>query len=302
MMPMAADYNGTTYRLCSEGSSRNRFTVTAVFKSNELTIFCYDRGLAPLRQWGANKYVYMYIFDEKNTELLLRSITISGADPVTELKNRFAGTAACAQLREHCRKHGISYRFDNMSVYSKDDDRLVREDRPSEVATFVSLQHAYDIEMEYRTHPAPRSTYQGPYQGLSGKAFLTAYFKDHGVTDEEIEWYGRWGCFPGDSLLANAKGLMYAEQRTKNIIEYRSATVEDVHRNRCSPPWEWRYAKDFQKVLYLECIPRSTPVKSGIYQCCYEDRWYYYGIAKEETPITEDMRQRGSWFVYTWSD
>ncbi len=301
-MSEAMNYHEITIKLCDEGSSRNHFTVTASFDKNRLTIKGHDFGLAPLRKWGANEYVYRYSFDSNNTKLLLDSLAVPGADPVTELKQRLTGTSACTQLREYCNEHHISYQFDNATIYSENDRRLVREDKPSEVATFVSLQHAFDIEKEYRSHPTPRNTYQGPYQGLSGRSFLIAYFKDHGITDEEIEWYGRWGGFPNNSFLANAKGLQYAEQRTKCIIGYRSATVEDIHENRCTAPWEWRYAKDFQKVSCLERIPDNIPVKHGIYLCFYQNEYFYFGIAKEEAPITEDMRQNGKWYVYTWAD
>ncbi len=301
-MSAKMNYNGITIKLCDESSSKNHFTVTASFENNRLTITGHDFGLAPLRQWGANEYKYWYFFDERNTNLLLNSLASCGIDPIEQLKKWFTGSSACPRLREFCKGNHIGYQFDNLSIYSEKDHRLVREDKPSEIATFANLENAYDVLREYDSHPTPRNTYHGPYQGLYGREFLIAYLKDHGVTDDEIEWYREWGGLPINGIPTNAKGLLLAEKATKEIIQYRTATVEDLQKNKRTAPWEWPNAKKFQKVSYLECIPDSIPVRYGIYLCYYQNKHYYYGIAKEETPITEDMRQNGEWYVYTWAD
>ena len=297
--------NGITVTLCDEQSSKNHFTVIVSLDDNKLTVTGHDFGLTPLRMWGTNEYKYWYFFDEKNTEKLMNALYESGFDPIEEMKNRFAGTSACACLRMLCKEIGIEYRFDNLSVFSEDDLRLVDEDKPSEVSTFVSLKHAIDIKYEYDSHPIPKSTYDGPYKGLYGRNFLIAYFKDRGITDEEIEWYDRWGGLPyggpTNRMMANAEGMKYAKERADCIIAYRDVTADTIWKGSYPPPWEWNNAKDFQRVYDLRCIPDKIPVYR-ICECEYQGKSYYYGIGKEETPITEDMRVNGKWYVYTWAD
>lgn len=50
------------------------------------------------------------------------------------------------------------------------------------------------------------------------------------------------------------------------------------------------------------CIPESNEDVYGVYTCVYNGREYYFGVGREEVPITEDMRQNGVWYVYTWAD
>lgn len=140
------------------------------------------------------------------------------------------------------------------------------------------------------------------YDGMRGRDFMVAFFRDHGITEEEIEWYGRWGGYPDDRIKADAEGLQYAQERVNSIIEYRTTTPGNLWEKEISPPWEWHYAKDFQRVVSIEYVPISTPVLFNIYCCLYDGKEYYYGIGKEETPITQDMRENGAWLVYTWTD
>ena len=284
-----------TVTLCDEGSGRNRFRVCAAFESGRLSVKGDDFGLFPLRRWGALTYRYHCDFDEENTKTLAEALAPAGGDWMEELKRRFGGTAACLGLREFCAESGIRYRFGNLSVSTPEDREWLRASGSSDGPAFESLQHAFDMTGEYRSHPTPEHAgLDGPYGELSGEAFLIAYFRDRGVTEEEIEWYRRWGCFGGCwDLAPNVCGMESAKARADGIIAYRSATIEDIDAERCAPPWEWRYAKKF--------LPAGGP-NGEICLCCYQGKTYYYGIAKEEVPITEEMRKNGSWYVYDWCD
>ncbi len=102
-------------------------------------------------------------------------------------------------------------------------------------------------------------------------------------------------------MMANAYGMQYAKERADEIIKYREATQETMWTYGGTPPWEWYYAKDFYRIYDLDRIPDSIPVYN-IYECVYQGKTYYYGVGKEEPPITEDMRKNGKWYGYTWAD
>ncbi|MBQ7624425.1 MAG: hypothetical protein IJS65_04030 [Clostridia bacterium] len=225
-----------------------------------------------------------------------------GRDPTDEFKRRFSGISACRNLREFCKENRIDYAFENLSVYSEDDHLSVALDRPSEIPMFDSLESTVILE-EYDSHPVPESTYCGPYKGLYGGDFLIAYFKDHGITDEEIELYIRWDCLPigrmRSRLTANALGIKYAKDRAESIIAYRDVTANTLWDGKYPPPWEHPYSMSFYVINNIDRIPDELPIYD-IYMCEYKGKRYYYGVGKEETPITEDMRHNGTWYVYTW--
>ena len=141
------------------------------------------------------------------------------------------------------------------------------------------------------------------YQVLAGVSFLKAYFKDHGITDREIDLCERWGWGVSNSnLIPNDEGMKYAQKRTESIKAYRSITLEQIEKNIGHYPWEWPTAMSFQKIVAARCIPKSNEDVYGVYTCVYNGREYYFGVGREEVPITEDMRQNGVWYVYRWSD
>ena len=102
--------------------------------------------------------------------------------------------------------------------------------------------------------------------------------------------------------MPNSDGLAYAERQADAIIAYRDVPVDRIFADGASPPWEWRTAKSFQKITDPGWIPEDPCGPGGIYECDYKGKSYYYGINKDETTVTNDMRKNGTWFVYTWAD
>lgn len=139
------------------------------------------------------------------------------------------------------------------------------------------------------------------YDGLHGRAFLEAYFRDHGLTEDELllieKWDGYWGC---EHVIADDDGLSYAAMRTEKMIEYRDKSAEDVLHNIDDTPWAWPSAMHFEKLWHSP--PKSNQDVWTILHCVYNGKGYLFGVGKEEATITEDMRKNGEWRCYTFAD
>ena len=184
--------------------------------------------------------------------------------------------------------------------------------------TSVIANHAITIE-EFMTIYQIYKKYEGlgllrmnlqeqychKYDDMKGADFLVAFFRDNGITEEEIRLYSRWnagGFGVSSRLVADNDGLEYAQKRVRSILEYRKLSAEDVLKNMCDTekiPWTWPSAMKFQPLLRP---PRSQKDVTGIYHCTYKGKSHLFGIGKEEVPITEDMSKNGLWSVYTWCD
>jgi len=139
------------------------------------------------------------------------------------------------------------------------------------------------------------------YENLSGEEFLVNYFRNHGITEDEIDLCYFWGHFLElNNLKANEKGLDYAASRTRKMIDYRLKTAEDVVKNYIDTPWAWQTAMDFSKLRKEP--PKSNDEIYAITLCIYKNNSYLFGVGKEEVKITENMRKNGRWYVYTYSD
>lgn len=141
------------------------------------------------------------------------------------------------------------------------------------------------------------------YYNLHGADFLIAYFKDLGITDEEISLYASWKGFWGIAkTLPNEEGLAYAKERAGRIIDYRSTTLDQILEDEDCTPWAWPTAESFQPILTPDRIPQTNEDVYGIYSCIYNCSTYYFGIGKEEVQISQDMIANGKWYVYTFCD
>ncbi len=147
--------------------------------------------------------------------------------------------------------------------------------------------------------------YGHKYDGMKGESFLVAFFRDKGISEDEICFYRRWtdGDFGNlSNLAADNDGLKCAHKCAHSILEYRNMSVEDVLANfddAVKVPWAWPGAKRFQPLLLP---PHSAREVNGIYLCSYGGKEYLFGVGKEEVPITAEMSKNGNWYVYTWSD
>lgn len=141
------------------------------------------------------------------------------------------------------------------------------------------------------------------YSHLTGKKFLETYLKDHGITEAEIRLYKHWdGFYNAYKLKPDACGMERAKACTNEIIEYRKMSVDDIRADESCTPWAWPSAKAFQPISNFAAPQKSDQSYFGIYRCCYKGKLYYYGIGKEEAPITEKMRKNGKWASYNWTD
>ena len=139
------------------------------------------------------------------------------------------------------------------------------------------------------------------YKNLKGKDFLITYFKDRGVTDEELRLCYLWDYFYNtDNLEPDDYGLDYAERQCKKIIEYRNTTLDELKQDWRKQPWAWPTAMEYAKVCGKVC--REWVEGPGIHWCDYKGKAYVYGTGKGEVPVTEDMLKNGTWYVYTFSD
>lgn len=146
------------------------------------------------------------------------------------------------------------------------------------------------------------------YDGLKNAEFLKAYFKDHGITDEEIVLYSSWHGFQdlGKGIENNQAGMNYAQRRVESIIAYRDMTLDDLRKDYDPAPWAWPSAMRFHKIYSYTpgSMKHLLTVSNEIYLCVYEHKRYFFHIGKEE-PKGEKLEKLlvdGTWLVYTWSD
>ena len=146
------------------------------------------------------------------------------------------------------------------------------------------------------------------YDGMENKEFLVNYFRDHGITEEEIELYSSWGGFVdlGTGIKNDEHGLSYAQGRVDSIKEYRNMTLEDLRKDYNDAPWAWPTAMRFYTIDSdsPSYIRSSIYSRSGIYVCIFEKEWYFFNVGKEEPQgdLLEKMLREGEWLVYTYSD
>ena len=146
------------------------------------------------------------------------------------------------------------------------------------------------------------------YEGIEGKEFLMQYFKDHGITDEEIMLYKSWGGFDelGRGIKGDDYGLSYAASRVEKIIAYRDVTLEDLRKDISVAPWSWPTTMSFCKIYgnAPDVIRDNIKNHCGIYLCIYHNESYFFNVGKEEPTGAEleEMLLAGHWLVYTYSD
>ena len=136
------------------------------------------------------------------------------------------------------------------------------------------------------------------YEGLGGLELIEAYFRDHGITEEEIALHRSWG-FHHYPDKADEEGLAYAQRRTERMIRYRDVTADDIREDPSLAPWWWPNVLCFEGAVWE--IPKTNADVKKILQCEYNGETYYFGIGKEEPPITEDMRENGRWTCQTYA-
>ena len=136
------------------------------------------------------------------------------------------------------------------------------------------------------------------YDGLQGEAFLTAYFRDNGITEQEIELCKRWHDFCCCEIIPDVRGLAYAEERVKRIIQYRDMSIQEILTGINKTPWAWPAAMRFERMY--KPAPKSNAEVTCILRCIYHGYHFLFGIGKDEVPITEDMRTNGEWSAYTF--
>lgn len=138
------------------------------------------------------------------------------------------------------------------------------------------------------------------YSNLCGVDLLKAFYRDHGIMEEELELCERWGFWVDNRLVADEHGLSYLKERVENIKNYRNMTVDDVLDNMDKAPWSWPSAMHFEKIYGVP--PRSNADIRGILRCDYKGKRFLFGIGKEEAVITPDMSENGDWASYTFAD
>ena len=145
------------------------------------------------------------------------------------------------------------------------------------------------------------------YETMEEKEFLIQYFKDHGITNNEIILYQSWGGFDelGKGIKGDAHGLSYAARRVEKIIAYRDVTLEDLRKDFSVAPWAWPTAMEFCKIYGNAPSVIRDNIKNhcGIYLCMYHKEMYFFNVGKEEPTgdELEEMLLAGSWLVYTYS-
>ena len=145
------------------------------------------------------------------------------------------------------------------------------------------------------------------YDGLSNKAFLLAFMRDHGVTEEEIRHYNAW-VYKGDvrNVFPNRKGMNFAIQQLSEMLNYRYMTLDDLRKDYSDAPWAWPTAMRFQPM----CVPKNS-IRADISRpygtpilCNYLDKSYFFHVNKEEPygPFLDELIEKGEWRIYTYSD
>lgn len=140
------------------------------------------------------------------------------------------------------------------------------------------------------------------YDGLNGKDFLIQFFKDNGITDEEIMYYDAWDCFYNCEKITNdEKGIEYAKGRVQSIISYRDMTLETLREDYDAAPWAWRF-KRFEDVPFVT-KNELKPGSKSIFLCIYDKKLFLFNVGKEEPTgaVLDDMILNGRWSVYTFS-
>ena len=136
------------------------------------------------------------------------------------------------------------------------------------------------------------------YEGLKGKELMIAYFRDHGLTEEEIAIYDFWHCYE-PSVKPDEKGMAYMQEMTEKMIRYRDLTADEIRKDPSGAVWWWPNVLCFEGAVWE--IPKTNADVKEILQCTYNGETYYFGIGKEEPTITEDMRENGDWRSQTFT-
>ena len=146
------------------------------------------------------------------------------------------------------------------------------------------------------------------YDGMKNGEFLINYFRDHGITEDEIKLYKAWGGFRdlGRGLQNDERGMAYAKDRVESLKAYRDITLEDLREDYNHTPWAWPTAMCFRRLYDVSpsSIRSNLNGEGDIYLCVYEDKQYFFNVGKEEPQGEElvELLLRGSWSVYTYSD
>lgn len=148
-------------------------------------------------------------------------------------------------------------------------------------------------------------------KGMYGAA-LTKVVGDHAITfDEFLTIYSIYKKYDGlDVLKMNEQeqaefDKQYPLHKMEKIIGCPKLTHEALHEyissgwwNRKMLPWE-HCGMRFQKIA----VPmRRDFLTEGIHYCWYNAKPYYFGLGLSEPEVTDDMLEKGTWLVYTWSD
>ena len=134
----------------------------------------------------------------------------------------------------------------------------------------------------------------------SGKQFVKACLVKMGSPNREIRLFDKWF----DNALGipcGKEGVEYAKYLYDRLVKYRSIKVTEIKDMEEAMPWYQGIAKTFAFIDADECIPSNNRSVKGIYKCEYRSMTYYFGIGKEEANISQDMRENGCWYVYTYA-
>ena len=122
------------------------------------------------------------------------------------------------------------------------------------------------------------------YDGLKNAEFLKVYFRDHGITDEEITLYATWDGFLnlGKGIENDEEGMNYARNRVESIIAYRDMTIDDLRKNYDRAPWAWPSAMSFQELCFYSPDRMRGNVKGrDIYLCVYDNERFFLMLEKK---------------------
>lgn len=134
--------------------------------------------------------------------------------------------------------------------------------------------------------------YSTRYDEMKGRAFLIQYFIDHGITNDELDLYGKWdGFFDVEDMIPDDEGLNYAKSCVDKIIAYRDISPYDVYDNMNSAPWFFPDKKIFKR-------KKDSMFPYSIAVCYYNGINFMYGVGKKEKAVTSDMNKKGKWMVY----
>ncbi len=144
------------------------------------------------------------------------------------------------------------------------------------------------------------------YEDLSGMSLIIAYFRDHGITEEEILHYRNWVSEADVIIEPDPEGMKYVIRELSKMLNYRYMSVKDLATNCDDTPWAWPAAKSFQRVMFSkDSIRESVEDEFGIPMLClYKGESYFFHVNKEipSGKLLEKLIQEGDWLVYTYSD